>query len=191
MQPRTPATLAFQGAPLCMAHVAGAAMALSEHIPVAEEAPSAAQHARRQLPPPAAATKAASEDLLFSALALALWCITSAKSALASPLLAHHNLQSLAGAAAIAAVGLAWPALAPRGYMRWRVPALAALRFLLLALPYNFEEGLWDEVFPGTAASHRLAWALNLSNLAVGAWPLRAYCPAVHLPALPAGLFAN
>lgn len=92
---------------------------------------------------------------------------------------------------AVAAVGLAWPALAPRGYMRWRVPALAALRFLLLALPYNFEEGLWDEVFPGTAASHRLAWALNLSNLAVGAWPLRALCPAVQLPALPAWLFAN
>ncbi len=69
---------------------------------------------------------------------------------------------------AVAAVGLAWPATAPRSYMRWRVPALASLRFLLLALPYNFEEGLWDEVFPGASASHRLAWLLNLSNLAVG-----------------------
>lgn len=39
------------------------------------------------------------QDQLFSCLALALWCITSAKSALASPLLTHHNLQSLAGAA--------------------------------------------------------------------------------------------
>ncbi len=83
-----------------MAHVASAAMTRSEILSSPEETPSSAQHVRRHLPPAAASSKAAAEDLLFSALALALWCITSAKSALASPLLAHHNLQSLAGAAA-------------------------------------------------------------------------------------------
>ncbi|KAL4436876.1 hypothetical protein ABPG75_004015 [Micractinium tetrahymenae] len=177
-------------------------MARSELMHSPEAAPGAAHHqARSELPPGAAVTKAAAEDLLFSALALALWCITSAKSALASPLLAHHNLQSLAGAAAIAVAGLAWPAVAPRSYIRWRVPALASLRFLLLALPYNFEEGLWDDVFPGAAASHRLAWALNLSNLAVGTgmvmlvltalgWrlPLRAH---MALQALLVGLWVH
>ncbi len=43
---------------------------------------------------------AVAQDKAFSALVMALWAVTSIKSALASPLLAHHNLQSLAGAIA-------------------------------------------------------------------------------------------
>ncbi|PSC73377.1 mfs dha1 multidrug resistance [Micractinium conductrix] len=111
------------------------------------------------------------QDWVFSMLALALWCITSVKSALTSPLLAKHNLQSLAGAAAIACVGLGWPAVAPRSYVHWRVPALAFVRAFLLLLPYNFEEGIWDEVFPGSATGvvvGPLAWLSSLSHLAVG-----------------------
>ena len=84
--------------------------------------------------------KAAAADQAFSALALALWVVTSTKSALASPLASHHNLQSAAGAAAIATV-LLWPTLAAASYARWRVPALAGLRLLLMGLPYNFTPG--------------------------------------------------
>ena len=35
---------------------------------------------------------------------------------------------------------------------------------------YNVEEGAWDEVFPSAQSGHMLAWALNLSHLALGAW---------------------
>lgn len=38
-------------------------------------------------------------------------------------------------------------------------------------LQYNFEEGAWDEVFPSAQSGHVLAWALNLSHLALGALP--------------------
>lgn len=70
---------------------------------------------------------------------------------------------------AVVGIGLAWPALAQRSYSRWRVPALVTLRLILMALPYNFEEGAWDDVFPSAQSGHVLASVLNLSHLALGA----------------------
>lgn len=143
---------------------------------------AAAQPARLSRRERAAA--AVTQDKAFSALIMALWAVTSIKSALASPLLAHHNLQSLAGAIAsehgasgggagccysvhgnlavlrhasiccavavvsdrhahasaqpvpaVVGLGLAWPAIAPRSYSRWRVSALVTLRLCLMTLP--------------------------------------------------------
>ena len=189
---------------------------------------------------------AVGQDKAFSALVMALWCVTSIKSALASPLLAHHNVQSLVGATAserlaapaagpagvswcapcraanrrigaprstaqpgatsvpclppppparaVVGIGLAWPAAAPRHFGRWRVPALAALKLTLMTLPYNFEEGAWDDVFPSAQSGHMLAWALNLCHLALGgllAWGWLC-CWGRRLPvARPAALRAG
>lgn len=185
--------------------------------PAIEPAPAVA--AASVVPPSRSARRdraaaAVAQDKAFSALVMALWTVTSIKTALASPLLAHHNVQSMAGAIAseraggsafigllrgaarptlccaerqkqarglrphptpshpvraVVGIGLAWPAIAPRSYTRWRVSALVTLRLILMALPYNFEEGAWDDVFPSAQSGHMLASALNLSHLALGA----------------------
>lgn len=62
----------------------------------------------------------------------------------------------------------AWPALHPRSYARWRTLALAALRLVLFALPFNFDAATFDAIVPGPAAG-RWAWAANTSHLLMGA----------------------
>lgn len=117
----------------------------------------------------------------------ALWGTTAAK--IAPAMTASTNLQLLMVQVAIPAVALAWPCLNPASYRRRRVPALVALRLLLVCLPLNFDTYVHDIVVPSFNTG-RLAWLSNLSNLVMGTNVLILIFPAVgwrlaprvHLP---------
>lgn len=80
------------GATMPATATAAAAAAAQAGAPAALAAPPC--------PHCAAKRKTLLQDRRFSCLCLALWGITSIKSALNTPLLAKHNVQSLVGAAA-------------------------------------------------------------------------------------------
>lgn len=63
-------------------------------------------------------------------------------------------------------VSLLWPALHLRSYVQHRTAALAALRLLLFALPFNYKASVLDAMSLGTAALQ--PWALHVYNLLMG-----------------------
>lgn len=72
-------------------------------------------------------------------------------------------------------MSLAWPRLRPASYRRWRVPALVAVRLLLILMPINFS----TEVFDAMAlqlANGRLAWLTNISPFLMGEAGAGAAC---------------
>lgn len=83
-----------------------------------------------------------------------------------SPDRSHHHSPGPALRAVLAMS--AWPALRPRSYIRWRTPALVALKLALFLLPLNYDVATFDAMAPGPATG-RWAWAANFSILLNGA----------------------
>ena len=68
---------------------------------------------------------------------------------------------------AVFLIPVLWPALHRRSFARWRVLALAFLRLLLLALPFNFSTRVVDAIAPALGTG-TFAWVSHASELFVG-----------------------
>ena len=68
---------------------------------------------------------------------------------------------------AVFLIPVLWPALHWRSFARWRVPALAFLRFLLFALPFNFSTRAFDAVAPAQSTG-TFAWLSNACDIYLG-----------------------
>ncbi|KAL4440350.1 hypothetical protein ABPG75_003351 [Micractinium tetrahymenae] len=112
-----------------------------------------------------AAPKLAVADIMFATVGGGVWAIASLK--MAPAMSAANNAQAALGMAAIFAVSLAWPKLRPASYRRWRVPALVAVRLLLILMPINFSTEVFDAMAPHLGTG-RLAWLTNISPFLMG-----------------------
>ena len=74
--------------------------------------------------------------------------------------------------AAVTLVAFLWPVLHGPSYLRRRTAILSSMRLFAIALPANYDSALCDALAPRMATG-RLAWAVNMSHVLMGAlWAL-------------------